>query len=100
VVLAVDAQQPFGLDVGVDFRGRDVGMAEQELHGAQVGPALQQVGGEAVAHGVRRDLGAHPGHEGIALDELPHGLTREPPAERFRNIRFSTGRNCPRQERR
>ena len=28
-----------GDDVGVDLRRRDVGVAEQELHGAQVGAA-------------------------------------------------------------
>ena len=34
--------------VGVDLRGRDIGVAEHFLDGAQVSPALKQVGGEGV----------------------------------------------------
>ena len=44
-------------DVGVDLGGGDVGVAEQGLHRAQIGAALQQVGGEGVAQDVRTDLG-------------------------------------------
>ena len=36
-------------DVGVDLGGGDVGVAEHELDGAQVGAAFDQVGGEGVA---------------------------------------------------
>ena len=45
-------------DVGVDHGGADVGMAEQLLHGADVGAGLQQVGGERMAQRVHgRRLG-------------------------------------------
>ena len=49
------ALQPLARDVGVDRGGRDVGMAEQHLHRAQVGAVVQQVGGERMAQGVRRE---------------------------------------------
>ena len=36
-------------DVRVDLRGRNIGMAEHRLHRAQIGAALDQVGGKGVA---------------------------------------------------
>lgn len=41
--------QPGDRDVGVQLRGRQAGMPEQLLNDAQVRPALEQVGGGAVA---------------------------------------------------
>ena len=46
--------QPLGQHVGVDLRGRDVGVAEQQLQAAQVGAARQHVAGEGMAQHVRR----------------------------------------------
>ena len=37
-------RQLVGQHMGVDLRRRDIGMSEQRLDAAQVGPALQQVG--------------------------------------------------------
>ena len=54
MVLRVQRLQPLARDVGVDRRGRDVGVAEQHLHRAQVGAVVQQVGREGVAQRVRR----------------------------------------------
>ena len=39
-------------DVGVDHGGADIAVAEQLLHGANIGPVLEQVSGEGVAEGV------------------------------------------------
>ena len=47
--------QPLVEHMGVDLRGRDVGMAEHRLHAAQIGVVRQQVAGEGVAQHVRRD---------------------------------------------
>ena len=47
--------QPRPAHVGVDLRGREVGVAEHRLHRAQVGAAFEQVGREGVAQHVRRD---------------------------------------------
>ena len=43
-------------DVGVDFGRADAGMTEHLLHCQKVGAAFEQVGGEAVAEGVRTDV--------------------------------------------
>ena len=39
----------------VDFCRADAGVAEHLLHGEQVGAAFEEVGGEAVAEGMRTD---------------------------------------------
>src|ERR1039458_3397671 len=44
-----------GMDVGVDLRGGDVGVAEQALHTAQIGAVLHHVGGATVAQHVRSE---------------------------------------------
>jgi hypothetical protein len=66
-------------DVGVDLRGRDVGVAEQGLDGAQVGAALEQVGGEAVAELVRRDGAGDAGRDRVLAEFLEEALTRQRP---------------------
>ena len=42
--------------MGVNLRGRNVGMAEQRLHHAEVGPVLQQMTGKSMAQHMRADL--------------------------------------------
>lgn len=57
-------------DVGVNLRGRDVGVAEEFLNDAQVGAAAEQVGGEAVAHKMGVDIRFDTGAGGVLFDEL------------------------------
>ena len=54
-MLRVQLLQPLARDVRVDLRGRDVGMAEQQLHDAQIGAVVEEVRRERVAQHVRRD---------------------------------------------
>ena len=58
VGLAVDVDELGGADVGVTLRGRELRVAEQLLDGAEVGAALEQVGGERMAQRVRADAEA------------------------------------------
>src|SRR5271166_3528813 len=44
--------------VGVDLRGLQTGMAEQDLDGADVHALLEHLRGEAVTQRVRREIGA------------------------------------------
>jgi hypothetical protein len=75
--------QPFAGDVGVDLRRRNVGVAEQQLHDAQVGAVVEQVRGEGVAQHVRREpRRIDAGARGVALDQLPEGIWRVRPAAR------------------
>ena len=78
---AVFLLDEFLVDVRVDLRGADVGVAQQFLQYAQVHARLQAMRGEAVPKRVRRDLlcemrrmqlhdfpGSHAGHR------LPAGI--------------------------
>ena len=53
--VAHQALQPLLDHMGVDLRGRDVGVAEQRLHDAQVGAVVQEMAGEGVTQHMRRD---------------------------------------------
>jgi hypothetical protein len=45
--------QPLARDVRIDGGGRDVRMAEQQLHHAQIGAVIQEVCGECMPQRVR-----------------------------------------------
>ena len=53
--VAHQALQPLLDHMGVDLRGRDVGMAEQRLHDAQIGAVVQQMAGKGMAQHMRAD---------------------------------------------
>ena len=75
VVLGDQRAQPLLEHVGVDLRRRDVGMAEQLLHDAEIGAVLQEVAGEGVAQHVRRDLRRrNAGGGGELLEVAGEGL--------------------------
>src|SRR5262245_54778549 len=77
-MLLDQASQAFLDDVGIDLRRRDVGMAEELLHCAQIGAALQEMAGKGVAEYVRRDArGFDPCGESERLQFLPEALAGE-----------------------
>ena len=41
--------------MGIDLGGRDVGMAEQRLHDAQIGAVMQQMAGKGMTQHMRAD---------------------------------------------
>src|SRR5690349_15719580 len=51
-----DLRQAVLGDMGVDLRGRDVGVAEHGLHAAQIRAPLNEMRGERVTEHVRRKL--------------------------------------------
>src|SRR3954464_8917096 len=70
----VDLAQMVGADPGVDLRRRHRSVAEQLLHHADVGAALEQVGRERVPHRVRRHVRAQPGPSRGLLEHGPRTL--------------------------
>src|SRR5688572_11935147 len=64
--------QVFALDVSIDLRCCDVGMAEHLLHARQVGAALEQMRGEGVTQSVRRHALANSCAPDMPLEDLPH----------------------------
>ena len=69
--LAMHFLQMAQRQVGVDLRGGDVGVAQQQLHAAQVGTVLHHVRGATVTQTVR--AGGRLGH----LDHMPNPLPSE-----------------------
>ncbi|VVN30515.1 hypothetical protein PS676_04786 [Pseudomonas fluorescens] len=62
--------------MGVDLSGRQIAVAEQHLHHPQIGAVVEQVRGEGVTQGVRRQRLADPGDLGLMLDAVPERLAR------------------------
>ena len=56
------------VEVGVYLRRPDVGVSEEHLDDAEVGPAFEHGRSEGVAEGVRRDRLLDAGGEGLTLD--------------------------------
>ena len=78
----VHCHQPGRLDIGIDLRGRQAGMAEEFLDRPQISSMGKEVGGEGVPEGVRgcRRAEAEAGAEG--LHQLLHGAGTERAAPR------------------
>ncbi len=57
---ADNAKRSFVQDMGVELRGRYIAMAEPFLHDTDIGPRLQEMRREAMAHDVRRHASRHP----------------------------------------
>src|SRR3954463_8379916 len=80
VQVADHALQALVEDVGVDLRRRDVGVAEELLHDAQVGAVLEEVAREGVPEHVRADLvGAQARRPGDRLEVAGEGLPGQVP---------------------
>lgn len=72
----IDLGQLRAVDMRVDLRGRNIGMAQNLLQHTQVGTAREHVGGKGVAQGV--GVEPHQPHLApIPLAYRMHGLARQ-----------------------
>ena len=62
--------------VGINLRGRNVGVAENGLHGAQICAILHHVSGATVAQHVRRCV-PRIGCSRLVLHHLPNALASQ-----------------------
>ena len=82
VRLVMDRAQARDGDVGVKLGGGQAAVAQQLLDDAQIRPALEQVGGGAVAQAVRPDVGSAGNrrhglvHHGAGLSRVESAPTR------------------------
>ena len=84
MVPRVQRLQALPRDVRVDRRRRDVGVAEQQLHDAQVRAVIEQMRRERVPQHVRRQARRrNPGFHRVALQAAP----RTPAASSGRRAR-------------
>ena len=65
------------INVGIDFGSTNAFVPQHGLDGAQVGSALQQVGGKAVSEGVGRDYLLYARLFGVDLDIMEHCDARQ-----------------------
>src|SRR5712675_1229923 len=65
------------VDVGVDLRGGDVGVAEKLLNQPQVRAALEQMRGERMAQDVRANLARNPRRARVFLQALEEPDARD-----------------------
>src|SRR5918994_3188035 len=81
-VMVVDQpHQPFLKHMGVDLRRRNVGVAEQLLHRAEIRAVLQEMAGKGVADHMRRYFrGGDAGAGGERLELTREHLARQMPA--------------------
>ena len=69
--------QVLAVDVHVDLGGTYLLVSEHLLDDAQVGPSLEQMGGETMSEGVWRDGGADAYGRAEHLDDMENGDARE-----------------------
>ena len=72
--MPVDPLEPRLIDVGINLRRGDAGVAEQFLHLPQVGAARQEVRRKTVPQGVGADVGARAAPPHVPLDQFPNRL--------------------------
>src|ERR1051325_9080078 len=75
--LLVNRAEILPVHMGVDLRGGEIRMAEHLLHRAEVGATFEEVGGKAVAQGVRRDSLSNSGALRCTLHDTPGTHPRE-----------------------
>ena len=66
--LVVGAFEALGGEMGVNLSGGEVGVAEEFLDAAEVGPGVEHVRGEAVAEFVGREVGIEAGESEIFFE--------------------------------
>ena len=79
MMLAVHFFKARAVDMRINLRRRNIGVAEHRLNGSQIRATFEQMGGERMAQGVRRHALIDPRRQRIATDKLPEAL----PAERL-----------------
>ena len=69
--LTVNGLETILIDMRIDLSRGDIAMAKQFLHDAQVGPAANQVRGEAMPEGMRADGLQQAALSAVFFDEHP-----------------------------
>ncbi|MEY2721761.1 MAG: hypothetical protein RL597_1206 [Pseudomonadota bacterium] len=75
-MLGVQALHALAGDVGIDLSRRQIGVTQEHLHHAQISAVIEQMRGEGVTQGMRRQRFVDPSRLCVSLDEIPKGLAR------------------------
>jgi hypothetical protein len=68
--------------MGINLGGRDIGMTQHDLHTAQVGATLEEMGGKTMTEHVGGEPVEDARFPAVAGQQLPERLTGEAPAAR------------------
>ncbi len=68
MVFLVKALEPLAGDVSINLRGREVTMPQEQLHHAEIGAVIEQVGRKGVPKPVGRDGPIDAGFQRVTLD--------------------------------
>ena len=56
MVLLMNLFQTLAGDMGIDLGGGNIGMAQHDLHGPEIGAMFQEMAGKGMAQGMRCDF--------------------------------------------
>ena len=76
MVARVQFLEALASHVRIDLRGRQIAVAEQHLHHAQVRAVIEQMGGKGMSQSMGREVPVDAGLAGITLDDVPERLAR------------------------
>jgi hypothetical protein len=68
--------------MGINLGGRDIGVTQHDLHTAQVGATLEEMGGKTMTEHVGRQPVEDAGIPAMGGQKLPEPLTGQAPAAR------------------
>ena len=74
--------QPFARHMRVNLCRGDIGVAEQQLHHAQIRAVIDEMGGKRVPQCMRGNRRADAGSQRVAFDQMPEHLPRHRVAAR------------------
>src|SRR5438477_7173472 len=77
-MLTVHLFQTLASHVCVNLCSRQITVTQQHLDDAQVRAVIEQMRGERVPQGMRREFFGNIGFTGVALDDVPESLARHP----------------------
>ena len=72
--------QPRRIDMGVNLRGGDAGVAEHFLYLPQIRPAGEHVRGKTMPQRMRTDFLRHVHAPGVSFKQFPNPFPPQPPA--------------------
>lgn len=78
MVTGMELLKPLPGHMCIDLSGREIAVAEQQLHHSKIGPVVEQMGGKGVAQCMGGDGLVYAGGASVFFDPVPEGLTGHP----------------------
>ena len=88
VMFAVQVFEALACNMCVYLRCRQIAVAQQHLHDAQVRASIQQMRGEGMSQAMWRHFVTNSGFLGVSFDNVPKRLASHSIAKSFWLIRF------------